>query len=319
MRDVTEAVSRQPSFRIAPWYTIVTAPLRFALTPLVAAWYRRATGSRSLKHLPVQSWKKGDTAFILGSGPTINDLTEVQWREISSGTSIGFNWWLRHSFVPDLYVFENIRDDHRRLLADRAVDYGDTPLILKQFLTNFSPRKHRRRRRLLLSLPDAVRENVYLASDLLIPGRSPKEFTRWVRVFNRIGLLRRSDTIQWLPKRTASLTFLVALCVRAGFKKVVLCGVDLNRRGYFFDLNHDTGRGDRGYGEKGGPPPTITTELHKTEDPAAKVIPISLAIESLVSEVVVPRGAKVLVSNPHSALSGTAPVFSWGESNAGQL
>ena len=302
----SEHFRRDPSFRTAPWYSLMTAPIRFAATPVWARVYKQSLGVRLLKDLAVAAWKRGDTAFVLGSGPSINDLVEAQWAQIRGQTSIGFNWWLHHPHVPDLYVFENVSERHRLLLAERAADYEGIPLLLKQFLTNFSPSKHRARLGLLRTLPESLRRNIYLSSDLLVPGRSEDELRRWVRNVDRLGLMRPKDRFQWVPKRTSSLAFLVALCVRAGFRRIVLCGVDLNRPGYFFD---DAGASSAAASVGSDGP----FRLHETEDPKIKVLTISQVLSVLTTEVLAPKGVRLEVAHPGSALAAVIPVYGWSD------
>ena len=54
----------------------------------------------------VKKYKKSDTLFILGSGSTINKISDKQWGKIDDHDSIGFNFWLVHDFVPDFFKFE---------------------------------------------------------------------------------------------------------------------------------------------------------------------------------------------------------------------
>jgi hypothetical protein len=298
---------RRPSFRVAGWYALLTGPFRIVATPLWGRVYRHVMQVRLLKELPVQSWKRGNIAYILGSGPSINDLTENQWREMRRGTTVGFNWWLYHPHVPDLYVFENLTERHRSALMHRAPDYAETPLILKQFLTNFSPRKHRARLRSLSELPLEVRQNIFMSSDLVVPGRTRDELERWFRRAMRVRWLCEADRIQWLPKRAASLTFLVALCARAGFRDVVLCGVDLNTPGSFYDpapLGVTTERSAREASNR-------TIWVHETENPSEKVLPISAVLQALNETVLEPRGIRLHVAHSASALARTLPVYEW--------
>src|SRR5690554_5249502 len=52
------------------------------------------------------TYKNSNILFILGSGPSINEITEDQWTHISACDSIGFNWFLVHSHVPTYYHME---------------------------------------------------------------------------------------------------------------------------------------------------------------------------------------------------------------------
>ena len=290
------AATRSATFRTAPWYSWTTAFPRALITPRWANAYVRRLGVRRLKDLSTHSWKRGETAFIMGSGPSINELSEQQWQVIGSGTTVGVNWWTEHDFVPDLYVFENLSERHRQMLIARSDDYMNTPMILKQFLTNFSPAVHRQRMEQLALLPQDVRSRIHLCSDLLIPGRTEKELRRAYRNVERLGLFQPRERFQWVVKRTSSLTFLIALCLRAGFEQIVLCGVDLDRPGTFYE-----------------PEPAVVSgrSLHETQDPSVKVLPIVEVVRLLDEEVLKGRSARLFVASRRSLLANHLPVYGW--------
>jgi hypothetical protein len=288
--------TRSPTFRTAPWYSWATAVPRALTTPLWANIYMRRLGVRRLKELSTPSWKRGGTAFIMGSGPSINELTEQQWDVIRSGTTIGVNWWTKHEFVPDLYVFENLSQRHRQSLIERSDDYANTPMILKQFLTNFSPAIHRQRMKQIALLPTDLRSHLYLSSDLLIPGRTESELRCAYRNVERFGFLRPRERFQWVVKRTSSLTFVIGLCLRAGFQEIVLCGVDLNRPGTFYEPDSAV---------------RPSTNVHETQDPSVKVLPISVVLRLLDEEVLQDREERVFVGSSDSLLAKWFPVYNW--------
>jgi hypothetical protein len=286
--------SRIPTFRSSPLFNASTALPRAAAASYWGQVYRRRLGVRLYKQLHVSSWRRGRTAFILGSGPSINELTSEQWGVIANGTSIGFNWWTEHPHVPDLYVFENVRERNREALMARSADYATIPLVLKQQLSNFSPARHRQRISLLEKFPRDMRARMYLTSEYVVPGRTEEQLAGAFRLARRSGLLRQRAQSQWLLKRTGSLTFLVSLCLRAGFEQIVLCGVDLNRPGSFH-----------------APTAPSVGGVHETEDPHQKVLPISRIIATFDREITRPLGVELSVAHPASALAGPLGVYSW--------
>lgn len=303
------STAKQPTFRVAPWYSAVTAPSRLLCAPIWLQAYRRLLGMRALKQLSVHTWKTTSTVFVLGSGPSINELSDSQWAVIQEHTSIGFNWWLFHEYVPDLYVFENFSPTQRDLLAERAYEYKKTPLVLKHAVSNFSPMKHRRRIRELALIPLSIRRNIHLSSDTIIPGRTHAELRSAIRFMDRTGIFNTKDQFQWLPKRTASLTFIVALCVRAGFQHIVLCGVDLNRSGYFFSGNSKL---MRRYSQAAPSHSHVPSSgLHATEDGREKVLPISDILQVMYESILIPRGITLSVAHGDSRLATTMPVYNW--------
>jgi len=80
----------------------------------------------------VQQHKKSDTLFILGSGPSINLITESEWAHIREHDSVGFNWWMAHDFVPSFYLLQFVKAEALLNLArDRSSAYKNVPLLLR--------------------------------------------------------------------------------------------------------------------------------------------------------------------------------------------
>ena len=85
--------------------------------------------------------KKTDTLFILGSGASINELTQEQWGFIKQHDSVGFNNWVVHKFVPDFYMFEAVADNEEASKVEikhffhnlniRSEEYKDITIIYK--------------------------------------------------------------------------------------------------------------------------------------------------------------------------------------------
>ena len=44
--------------------------------------------------------------FIFGSGSSINELSDINYKEINQNFSIGLNNWVFHDFKTDLYLIE---------------------------------------------------------------------------------------------------------------------------------------------------------------------------------------------------------------------
>ena len=71
---------------------------------------------------------------VLGSGPTVNELTEVQFDNIANKVSIATGRWIWHDFVPDIYIIESGRSepmqrwlkDFSKKLTEKEVEYRNT-------------------------------------------------------------------------------------------------------------------------------------------------------------------------------------------------
>ncbi|MDP2161378.1 MAG: hypothetical protein Q8K02_12915, partial [Flavobacterium sp.] len=81
--------------------------------------------------------KRSDTIFVLGSSPSINELTEDNWREIARQDSLALNRFCFHEHVPTFYWLEfpnNVPALHFVLEEIRAKYNKKSP----KFILNFN-------------------------------------------------------------------------------------------------------------------------------------------------------------------------------------
>lgn len=73
--------------------------------------------------------KQSDTIVVLGSGYSINNISDKGWGKIASYDSIGFNWFCHHKFGPTFYAIREqantkqrnkATETRKRLFADMA-------------------------------------------------------------------------------------------------------------------------------------------------------------------------------------------------------
>lgn len=265
----------------------------------------RKFGLRPLDGNPLAALKSSDTLFILGSGGSINDLGTDEWRQIAEADSVGFNFWLVHDFVPSLFVFEPIKPhvpDRQLIFANlraRAGDYAGTPLLLKdgerfkpEFMTDF-----------LAELPAGLLPNTGLSWDWELPEESRAAFTEHLLRLDRRGWLTRPGAP--LARKRASIFFLVLLGLRAGYKRIVLCGVDLSNTPYFYESRRAE------YEAKGRavPRPVPSPAGHQTDDPNFGAMTISSALEILNDKVLKRHGSELYVAFKSSRLHPMLPSY----------
>lgn len=180
---------------------------------------------KNIEDFNAKKYKTSDTLFVLGSGASINSLKEEHWQEIRNSDSIGFNFWPLHDFVPTYYVFE-VPFTHKRrellieILNSKSKDYSNTPIIKKTSnvtidLNRFNP---------------VIIDNLYLSNDIELPG-----MLKFSDVLDRISCDGKLDELSYLLRKRASLSYMIFFAIRCGYKKIVLCGVDLNNTNYFYD------------------------------------------------------------------------------------
>lgn len=172
--------------------------------------------------------RKSDTVFILGTGQSINRISEAKWRAIRSSDSIGFNWFLLHEHAPKWLHYEpwpQHEEEFIRYYIDRVRDGYRARLILN---ATHPPRK--------VATHDLLRSVSYLQT---YPVRFSDTGRRMVE--RTIQVLGTLSAARWLPfedvfvHQAGSLGLLVHMAINAGYRRIVLCGIDLNNSQYFYD------------------------------------------------------------------------------------
>lgn len=186
--------------------------------------------------------KDSDTLYILGSGSSVNQLSDDIWAEIAKHVSVGINHWTLHQFVPDIYAVETIPDhripnggsqrpgdlnhlNHLRALNRPEVTGSDAIIIA------LAPRTARENMQ-LLEMPELMKSRTF----------SYYRFTPFTRKTRNISsdyshsfkFSRAASSEVVVPDSGASLIRLIVLALQAGFNRVVLTGVDLSTL-YFWE------------------------------------------------------------------------------------
>lgn len=183
----------------------------------------------------ILKYKKSDTIFILGSGPSIKDITKREWEHISQKDSIGFNFWFAHNFVPNFYLFQlpgrgNGREAMLNIFANKFSNYKNVPFIIRgsgfakgEF--NFNDK----RIGLMKNNP------VYYLSEYPIASRCSIEPQLLYKYMDALGYMTHGKISKFIPKWRGSLGLLIMLAYQMGYKKIVLCGMDMHKSDHFWD------------------------------------------------------------------------------------
>lgn len=268
-------------------------------------------GLHAVASNPLKQHKTSDTLFILGSGSSINSISPDEWAVIEQADSLGFNYWPIHDHVPTLYVAEicavpaGQEENYRRycdLMQVRAGDYAKIPIVIK----DGERVKSEWLREYILNFPESLRQNISLTWDWEIPDDDDDGLAESLLRWDRWGLLEKD----WAPclRKRASVFFLVLLAVRAGYRQIVLCGVDLDNNEYFYRLR------EAEFSGKGRPVPQpapvhVDSGVHKTDNLQYGQMPISKAIEVLDRCILKPKGIRLSVGLQSSKLYPMLPAF----------
>lgn len=294
-----------------PWlYNVLSLAPRLVASLWWLRKIRKAGAGRPLSALPFERYRSSNTVFILGTGASINDYPDEWWDTIKAHDSIGINFFLLHDHVPTFHVMEGVHGQRTTLLTTRYVERGDyrnVPLIVQKQLTNLSRNRVKPRINALLGLPPQVRSNTYLPIDFLAPGRTQEDMEASYRASERLGLWRPKRRFLLLTKRRGSVAFMINLAVRAGYTRIVLCGIDLNHTEFFYDSRRED------LEKKGmlAPVNDETGPVHSTNDPTINPVTIHHVVVAIDRLILRPAGIELFVGSKSSALYPELPYFDW--------
>jgi hypothetical protein len=248
------------------------------------------------------------TLFILGSGASVNRLTDEHFKAVKMGYSIGMNAWVSHSFVPDAYSFEadsifappslEIRT-MSEALSRRALSHPDTVLLLLR------PKKPEFLHR-MVKVPQSLRPRAFMygRQNLLTQTHSalrsdlgPLLATRW----------KNFETQAVLIDNGASVVRMIEVGLFAGFREIVLLGFDLNSSPYFWEAPDASRDHRRMRGLYHRPDNAEHDTLETFDRPYSNL----LFIEELARAAGRQFGATVYIGTEGSSLSGKIRSYDW--------
>lgn len=229
--------------------------------------------------------RRSDTVFVFGSGSSLNELTPTDWAHISEHDTIGFNWWVHQRFVrTDFHLIRGIADSDRlpstwrpqlseyfRLIRENAL-FAETVFLVHSGFRAITGNRAIGLRLLPLHNP------VFLWRTSIRVGAPSRSFTE--------GLTHGQSTLQ------EAINFAYLL----GWKRIVLAGVDLYDRRYFWL------------------PPDETRSLDRLRGATAADEHVQATmglVERLASwrDWLNDEGVALEVLNPRSLLAGAVPVY----------
>lgn len=233
----------------------------------------------------IKERKRSDTLFVLGSGASINEISDTQWQQIRKHDTVGFNFWLIHPFVPTYYFWEMPLEEDRRsvfidLLLRKQETYRDTVFIGRRVWPNMVDRVQE-----ILDLTPLLDHYNALSVDLPPKSNYSKGgFEKSIKTLNQFGVIDLLLRKHLLFHRRGSLSDILAFSLGMGYKKIVLCGVDLLSTDYFFDQVPFKWKGSL------LPiPPKVNGNVHSTVDPSKVDITIDEFLYIMRDLVLKPR------------------------------
>ena len=243
------------------------------------AFRRNVSAYRVLDEAHLRATRKSDTVFIFGSGASLNAISPEDWQAIEGYDTIGFNWFVRQSFVRcDYHLIREIVDkdldgswraafpEYFRLVRDQP-KYAETIFLVQ---TGFR----------------ATSGNLAIGH-------------RFIPLANRIFLWRTLDRAlpsgsiaEGLSHGHGTLNECINFAALMGWRHIVLAGVDLYDRSYFWLRPGET-----------LPRDTTVATPHRT----AGIIQGIGAWRDIFNR----EGINLYAYNPLSLLVPTLPVWRW--------
>ena len=255
--------------------------------------------------------QKNSTFFILGSGSSINELSEEDFDHIKEGVSIGINVWAIHPFIPSAYAFETGKSGGEPAedtlfitdLLERRSLAADNPKFL--FLRPTLPSTTAN----LVKAPTEGNPEQYLYGRANLTTRLSANLPRDVeRILNSMTTGRTRPNV--LLDNGASVVRMLVLGFLQGFTKIVLTGVDLDNRPYFWlapDYPHATEEILRLFSR----PSTLAHSTNSTEN---RPFTTEKAIRAVAEILTKKYGVEVFVGSKESTLSAALPSYKWPSS-----
>ena len=185
----------------------------------------------------LKAYKKSDVCVLLGSGTSINRITDEEWKWIGKQDSWAVNNWVYHPFfVPNFYCIEVKKYNYeiiQRRLIEKKEQYKNTNFIFpKNKQINMADGRVLRLRN-VAGADNDVRIFEYRIVRVRDPRRTHKVFNADYGI-PRLGCVKSYDM---------SMTVIFELLYKMKYRKIVTWGIDLCDSKYFW------GSGGPIYGE----------------------------------------------------------------------
>lgn len=183
--------------------------------------------------------------FILGSGPSVNKISELEWNYIKTHDSWGFNLWFCHDFIPNSYFAQTVLKSNvdslvpskldsllAKMLMDKKEEYSEVEIYTRGDAINNRTFYTTNLGSTIKSLyPNKVKH----LSEMNVSSKSSIDPILLLKEINECGFFKKKNRIQLIPKFGSTITELISFALIQGYKEIILCGVDMNDGGHFYD------------------------------------------------------------------------------------
>ena len=251
------------------------------------------------------------TLFILGSGWSVNSISEQMFSHIAANQSVGINFWFFHDFVPTAFSFDagKVTDSEKpkvkksldtigHLFSRKlVVDAKPNILLLRPFQSNPG---------YLIPIPDSLRSQSWVSgrANLLSGGKDSLSADLKLMLTR---LFRNALPTSALPDNGSSVVRLIFLALAQGFRDIVLVGVDLDEQPHFWFAPEYANR----YPEYVALFPKPDNRPHGTTESVNRPIGNLEFLETLNRLLVESHRGKLWAASHHSRLADVLPQYPW--------
>jgi hypothetical protein len=257
-----------------------------------------ASGATAIDEDGIRKRKRSDTIFIFGSGYSLNNLTADEWAIIENNDTMGFSYFVLQKYVRmDFHLIRELgltsHDNNKRRYEWRGV-FGAYGKILR------ANSRYKDTVFVVQGGWPAYAGNRFVGGGFLPPGAKLFRYRN-----GRRGHYPPARSFsEGLTHGPATVTDCVNFASVVGWRRIVLCGIDLYDRRYFWqapggEFFSIPGLTDQGGGEYSGEG-DVASE-HRTSEPMLKWA-------SLWKSELAARGVALEVLNPKSRLASVLPV-----------
>lgn len=227
-----------------------------------------------------------DTLFVFGSGYSINDISDQEWKLIrKKGDTFAFNTFFRGNKVDiDYNIIREMSSYHSIRRASQDI---------KAFLEMINSHPRYKKVKLFICMhPVNIHTNLMM---LVYKSLIKNDFYIYFNALRNSTLQPPSRNMWGIPHYHATLCDSVNIGACMGYKKIVLVGIDLYDRRYFFLDKDETKATELGRGN-------TCKDQHQTCKPLVECM-------DYWNKHFLKRGIKMYVYNPRSLLKEVLPLY----------
>jgi hypothetical protein len=178
----------------------------------------------------ILAFKKSDTLFLLGSGPSIADIDVETWEAMSQFDSIGFNYSLFLPFVPTFYLLQDDGWGMSKALAYQGARYKNTTILYRRSSYGYDTFDWNG-----VELSEIRKCIKYSVREYPISDTSDISPNKYYRFMEMQGYLSHGEIGRLMPKWRCSLGLLLSFAYQMGYANIVLCGMDMESNTHFWN------------------------------------------------------------------------------------